>query len=437
MNRNRTLMLRSLALAVLFSLSGLHDIKAGAGDLDPQFGNGGKVTTDFGNDDYGFAVALQSDGKIVTAGQSGIYPLFHSALTRYNRNGSLDQTFGSGGKVIAALDAGGDQLVAIALQPDGKIVAAGSLIQNNGQTAFLVARFNPDGSLDQTFGSGGSTATTFNDPSTAANDLALQPDGKIILVGVSGAGFYSELNDFALARYNADGSLDQSFGNGGKFKTHFPGVFNTGSTAGAVVLQADGKLVVAGSYKNEGTPHEFALARYNVDGSLDATFGSGGKLTTKAGIGDAFASAVTLQRDGRIVLAGYSEDTQDHDFALACYSTSGTLDQSFGNGGLVATDFSGSTDDIAYALAVQRDGKLIVGGRTGEYPAFVFGLARYGSNGQLDQSFGSGGKVATDFGNNDQAYAVALQRNGKIVLAGLSFANGSNYDFALARYLGR
>jgi uncharacterized delta-60 repeat protein len=183
------------------------------------------------------------------------------------------------------------------------------------------------------------------------------------------------------------------------------------------VLQADGKLVVGGSYKNESTPQQFALARYDPNRSLDTSFGNAGKVTTTAGTGDAFSLAIALQRDGRIVLAGYSSSTQGHDFALACYNSDGTLDQTFGNGRLAATDFSGNTDDIGYGLVVQRDGKLVGGGRTGQYPAFDLALARYRSTGQLDQTFGTGGKIATDFGNADQGYGVAVQRDGKILLA--------------------
>src|SRR5204863_4059157 len=138
---------------------------------------------------------------------------------RYNNNGQLDPTFGTGGKMIAALDPGGDQLTAIALQADGKIVAAGSVIHDNWQLSFLVARFNPNGTLDSNFGNGGTILTNFGDSYAAANTLVLQPDGKITVAGVSGAGPYSELNDFALARYNSNGSLDQTFGNGGKVKT--------------------------------------------------------------------------------------------------------------------------------------------------------------------------------------------------------------------------
>lgn len=433
MKMKRYLKLSHISLA---AISGLlltiaAKAQAAAGDLDPLFGDGGAVLTDFSGttDDYAHAVAFQSDGKLIVAGQTGVYPLFHSALVRYNRNGRLDPTFGNGGKVVAALDSGGDALSAVALQADGKIVVAGSLIHNNEKAAFLVARFNSDGSRDSTFGKNGRVVTTFGDSSAGGNDLVLQADGRIVVVGVSGAGSASELNDFALARYNSNGSPDVSFGNGGKFKTHFPGVYNTGSEATAVALQSDGKLVVGGSYKNEGDLGRFALARYNSNGSLDPLFGNRGEVTSIPGRG----LGLGLQLDGRIVLAGYAGESSN-DFAVACFNSNGNVDQSFGANGYVTTDFFNGSNDIAYAVALQRDGKIVVAGRTGEYPDFALALARYQSDGQLDASFGRGGKVAT--GAGVQAYAVGI-RKGKIVAAGFSFANGSNYDFFVARFLGQ
>jgi len=409
---------------------------AAAGDLDTTFGRTGVVRTDFsGTDEYGFAVKVQSDGKVLVGGQSGVYPVFHAALARYTANGRLDRTFGMGGKTTAALDPGGDGVQAIALQSDGKIVTAGSVIHDNFLLAFSVGRFNPDGTLDVTFGNNGSVQTTFGDSAAEGNDVALQTDGRIIVVGSTGAGSYSALNDFALARYNPDGSLDQSFGVDGKVTTHFPGVANTGSRALAGALQPNGKLVAVGTYVNQSTPNAFALARYNTDGSLDTSFGNAGLVTTAIGGGNGFAFGVVVQRDGRIVLAGYS-DGEDHDFALACYTADGMLDSTFGTAGVVTTNFSSNSDDIAYALALQRDGKLLVGGRVGQYPVFDFGVARYSSTGQLDQSFGVGGKVTTDLGNDELGYGLAVQRDGKILLSGGIF-NGSTFDFGVLRYLGQ
>ena len=406
-----------------------HSIKAAAGDLDPRFGNGGVVQTDFSaGDDYGFGVKVQSDGKTVVVGESGVYPLFHSALTRYSKNGTLDQTFGTGGKVVAALDPGGDGSTALAFQTDSKIVTAGSVIHNNFVVAFVTARFNPDGSLDQTFGTNGSVQTTFGDSAAEGNDLALQVDGKIVVVGFTGAGSYSSLNNFALVRFNPDGSLDQTFGTGGKVKS-------ASGVATSTVLQSDGKILVGGSY-DTGTVHRFMLARYNTNGSLDATFGNAGVTTTPIGSGDAFSFGIGLLSDGRIVLAGYSETTQDHDFTLACYNANGTLDQTFGTGGIATTDFSGGTDDIAYALAVQRDDKIVLGGRSGAYPTFNFAVARYTSTGQLDQTFGTGGKVLTAVSNDSNGYALTIAGS-KITLAGAVANSQSPFDFGVARYLTR
>ena len=423
------------AIILAASLPAAHRAGAAAGDLDSRFGSGGVAMTDFAQTgDYAYSLAIQSDGKIVLCGQSGIYPHLHSALARYNRNGSLDSTFGTSGKVVIPFNSNGDYFFKVAVQSDGKIVAVGSA----NTTAFLVARFNSDGSLDPAFGNSGSVETTFGDLTAEARAIVVQADGKIIVVGVSGAGSYSELNDFALARYNSDGTLDQSFGSGGTVKTHFQGTGNTGSTATSAALQTDGKLVVGGYFKkNDRTPHQFAVARYNSNGTLDSAFGQAGKATTRMGLGDAFSFGIAIQSSGRIVLTGYSTSTQDHDFSLIGYTTNGTVDPTFGTGGFVTTDFSGATDDIAYAMALQTDGKLVVAGRTGEYPENDFAVARYSSDGQLDQTFGVAGKVVSDFSSIDQAYGVALDSNGKIVVAGITFANGADFDFTVARYLGR
>jgi len=429
----RYFLIAAIVIAVSF-LAG-HRAGAAAGDLDSRFGNGGVAFTDFSQtDDYAYSVAVQSDGRIVLCGQSGIYPHLHSALARYNRNGSLDSTFGTSGKVVIAFNSNSDYLFKVAIQSDGKIVAAGS----TNTTAFLLARFNSDGTLDQAFGSNGSVETAFGDQTAEARAIVVQTDGKIIVAGVSGAGPYSELNDFALARYNSDGSLDQSFGSGGTVKTHFSGSGNTGSTATSAALQTDGKLVVGGYYKkNDRTPHQFAVARYNSDGTLDSAFGQAGKAMTRLGLGDAYSFGIAIQSNGRIVLAGYSSTTLDHDFSLVGYTANGTVDPAFGNGGFVTTDFAGATDDIAYAMTLQSDGKLVVAGRTGEYPENDFAVARYNSDGQLDETFGVAGKVVSDFSSIDDAYGVALDPNGKIVVAGIAFPNGANFDFTVARYLGR
>ena len=415
------------ALTLTFLLVAPRATHAAAGDLDTRFGNGGTVQTDFsGGDDYGFGAKIQADGKTVVVGQSGVYPLFHTALIRYNKNGALDRTFGNGGKIVAPLDPGGDGSTALAFQSDGKIVTAGSVIHNNFLLAFVTARFNSDGTLDQTFGTNGVVQTTFGDSSAEGNDVVLQADGKIVVVGFTGAGSYTNNNNFALVRFNPDGTLDQTFGTGGMVKS------NAGM-AWSVALQSDGKLLVGGT--NESNPHRFMLARYNPDGTLDNTFGTSGVVTTPIGFGDAFSFGMGLLSDGRIVLAGYSETTHDHDFTVACYTANGALDQTFGNGGITTTDFGG-TDDIPYALAVQPDNKIVLGGHSGIYPTFNFALARYTSTGQLDQTFGTSGKVLTPVAHDSLGYALAIA-GGKITLAGAVASDQKPFDFGVARYLAK
>ena len=253
---------------------------AAPGALDPTFGTSGEVTTDFGGSDSAQAVAIQSDGKIVAAGGTFSFPSGDFAVARYNVDGSLDPTFGSGGKVTT--DFGGfDAASAVVIQPDGRIVAAG----RSGGGDFALARYNADGSLDPTFGSGGKVTTDFGGGFDAAFGVALQTDGKIIAVGQGASSF-----DFALARYNADGSLDPTFGSGGKVTTDFTGGFED---AIAVAIQLDGRIVVTGQTFSGGF-QKFALARYNADGSLDTSFGSGGIVTTNFGFDSAFGGALAI-----------------------------------------------------------------------------------------------------------------------------------------------
>ncbi|MGB9179680.1 MAG: carboxypeptidase regulatory-like domain-containing protein, partial [Pyrinomonadaceae bacterium] len=425
----------------LIVLSGLFPAaQAAQGDLDLTFGSNGKVTTDFGGTtDYGNVVVLQPDGKIIVAGHAitnfpntGFFSDF--TLARYNPNGTLDTTFGFNGKVTTHFNGGPyDAVDDIALQPDGKIVAAGHAVNDAGSSVDIaVVRYNSDGSLDTTFGNNGKVTTHLNGSSNSANGVALQPDGKIVIAGSCGE--YS-LADIALARYNPDGSLDNSFGSSGKTTTHFNGGYNVSVSAADLVLQPDGKLVAVGYYIRDNNANAvFALARYNPDGTLDNSFGSGGEVITDIA---GYASAVALQPDGRIIAIGHIRvGYRDNDVEMARFNSDGNLDTGFGNSGIVKTTFSSSSDDIGHAVTLQKDGKIVVAGHTGSYPLFDFALFRYTRDGQLDSSFGSNGKVSTDFnGNWEQAYGVAIQPDGKIVLAG-ECECPSGLDFAVARYTG-
>src|SRR5262245_7025773 len=397
------------------------DVKAteSRGTLDVGFGTGGKVTTDVGGSGgVARSVAVQPNGRIVAAG--GTF------LTRYNTDGMLDGSFGAGGGIVSTDSV---LVLSVAVQPDGKIVAAGQTLIN-GSTDFSLVRYNNDGTLDASFGTGGTVTT---DVSTDGNnDLAssvvVQPNGKIVVAGQT---IISESFDFAfaLARYNTDGTLDASFGTGGIVTTDFAASL---TQAVSVALQTDGKIVAAGQTFVNGSL-DFALARYNPDGTLDASFGTGGTVTTDFASRQDRAFSVAIQPDRKIVAAGQAT-IGGFDFALARYNPDGTLDASFGTGGMVTTSFVGGSFDFAFSVALQPNGKIVAAGQVLFIGGFDFALVRYNRDGTLDASFGTGGSVTTDFARaNDGAFSVGVQPNGKIVAAGSAVIGGSS-QFALVRY---
>ncbi len=402
--------------------------QAKAGDLDPSFGIGGKVTTDFfgGLDEPSGLVAL-ADGSLVAAGFANEGPPRDFALARYTPNGTLDPSFGTGGKVTTDFYGFTDHAQAgLVVQPDGKLVAAGASFTffTGGNYDFALARYQPDGTLDPNFGSGGKVTTGISGFDDQAFALALQPDGKLVAAGEASA-------DFALARYNPDGTLDPSFNGSGLVTTDFAGAFDR---VEALAVQADGKLVAAGQAFS-GASLDFALARYNPDGSLDASFGSGGKVTTDlAGGDDAGFFAMAVLAGGKLMVLGSGLTGAGQNFTLARYNPNGTLDPSFGSGGMVTTDFAGG-DDIGLSLVVQANGKLVAGGYDFTGAVRDFALARYKPNGTLDHSFGRRGKVTTDFtdGGDDGATILAGQPGGKLVAAGFAGLPGGE-DWALVRY---
>jgi uncharacterized delta-60 repeat protein len=428
-----------LTLLLLFVFAKMPKaINAAAGDLDPTFGVGGKVTTDlspnqFGTSDNANAVALQHDGKIVVAGFFSGLGIGGPAFVRYNADGSLDSGFGVGGKAKPPFTGG---MAAVLLQTDGRIVGVGSGFLN-GQNGFLVSRLETDGTVDTSFGINGQVVTDFGRV-TLGLGAALQSDGKIVVVGAVGV---DNAIDFAIARYNSDGSLDATFGVGGKVVTDFQNHFDV---ARAVALQNDGKILVAGVSTNYSVPpftgEDFGVARYNTDGTLDVTFGMGGKVTTDFGsVGDE-AFAIRIQPDQKIILGGAGDPSPfNHtDFALARYNPNGSLDQSFGSGGKVTSDFA-SPFNRAGAIVLQQNGKIVaIGFTTGGAPTGAFGLIRYGADGAVDTSFGVNGRITTTFpiGGFPHATAGTIQPDGRIIAVGhyQNFTRGE--DFALARYFG-
>jgi uncharacterized delta-60 repeat protein len=368
------------------------------------------------------SVVLQSDGKIVAAGYSHNGTNNDFAVVRYNTDGSLDTTFDTDGKVTTPFSSGNNDLAtSVVLQSDGKIVAAG-YSHNGTNNDFAVVRYNTDGSLDTTFDTDGKVTTPF---SSGNNDLAtsvvLQSDGKIVAAGYSHNGTN---NDFAVVRYNTDGSLDTTFDTDGKVTTP---VGSGNDFAESVVLQSDGKIVAAG-YSHNGTNNDFAVVRYNTDGSLDTTFDTDGKVTTPFSSGNNdLATSVVLQSDGKIVAAGYSHNGTNNDFAVVRYNTDGSLDTTFDTDGKVTTPV-GSGNDFAESVVLQSDGKIVAVGYSYNGTNYDFAGVSYNTDGSLEAI------ITTPVGSgDDEAFSVVLQSDGKIVAAGYSH-NGTNNDFAVVRY---
>ncbi|MDP9299695.1 MAG: hypothetical protein M3P43_02165 [Actinomycetota bacterium] len=402
---------------------------AAAGDLDPTFGVGGRVTTDFTRRwDFAYSIVLQDDGKIVTAGEAGAggsNPRF--ALARYDTDGTLDTSFGGDGRLTTDFTTHEDLVYALAIQGDGKIVAAGTAGQDTSNSKFALARYNTDGTLDTSFGGDGKLMTSFDRHAELAFAMTIQDDSKIVVVGDAGGGGSRET--FAVARYETDGSLDTSFGGDGKVRTDLS---PRTDDALAVAIQGHGKIVVAGG-AGAFTRHEnFTLVRYDADGSLDGTFGGDGKVTTSFTRRPDVPFAIAIQANGKIVVVGGArQGARNSKWALARYDADGTLDTTFSGDGRAITDFT-RRDDGAYSVAIQADGKIVAAGLSGFGTANAkFGLVRYETDGTLDGSFDTDGKVTTDFTTRaDSAWTVAIQADGRIVAVGQA-----GKRFALARYL--
>ena len=349
------------------------------GSLDPTFGVFGEATATFGDlDDFSWnALEMLPDGKILVAGTATITvdgsPDTQSLLVRFNADGSLDTTFGAGGKVTTNVNDQGEGLADVAIQPDGKIVAVGNASQDGSNAVVMVARYLPDGALDTPFGVGG--RRTFSYAGYAAPDVydlgrrvAIQPDGRIVVVGHT----YIDLDpgferDFGIARLDAQGDLDLTFGNGGVLTT------DLGTAQEAVedvAIQPDGKIVAVGN-----TGAELVVLRYETDGSVDSSFGVGGMATAD----NAGGSSVQLQPDGKILVGGFVDDGPDCDVLLTRFLTNGGLDTSFGVDGEIRVDFDAAySHELAFDIALDGSGRIVVGGAClgpEEHGAFLLRVA--------------------------------------------------------------
>lgn len=411
---------------------------AASADLDLSFGVGGALTFPIvPGEDRIEAIAIQPDGKIVAAGTSFNGSNRDFAVARFNADGTPDTSFSVDGQRTLDVTGGGrhDAAFAVAVQPDGKIVVAGSSFAGLNEV-FAIARFLPNGDVDSGFGGSGFVMRWFAiSPSgyERAHAIALQTDDRIVVAGTSDAG---GTRDFAVLRLLSNGAPDTSYAGDGT-RNHPVG----GGTDEIkdIALQPDGKIVAVGRSEGVVSGDDFAVARYNTDGSLDSSFSGGGVQTTALAVDDDIGEGVVVQPDGNIVVAGHVRAGGGRrDMALARYQPGGGLDPSFGMGGSVATSLAPYTTQ-AYDVALQNNGKIVVAGEFYlDSPAVQdFLVAQYTSAGALDPSFDGDGVFTRAFASpdGDFATAVAQQPDGKIVVGGNAWV-GSDYDFALMRLTG-
>jgi uncharacterized delta-60 repeat protein len=382
---------------------------AAAGDLDPTFASGGKLAGTPGGISLAVAdVAVQPDGKIVLVGTASD----NFAVVRLNADGTPDTGFGNGGgTAVDAVHGSQDLVDAVAIQPDGKIVVAGGSTVPNSLSFATFLRLNPNGAPDASFDPAGTTGPVPESVGIArgaageAFDLALDPAGRIVYAGTNS--FAGDPTSF-VDRLKSDGTHDDSWGNG------TADVFATNGPEGIarLALQPDGKVVVAGSI-GTGATADGAVARTLANGTgMDPGFGSGGKMTFGYGANTADSvTGVTLQPDGKVDVGG--DGGTGRDFAVTRLTAGGVIDTTF-SGGSVFGNLGGSA--FANAIGLQGNGKIVLGGSSGTGTGF--GVARFSPAGALDGSFGTGGKVDIEFPAASQAFAMALQPDGKIVLAG-------------------
>lgn len=383
-------------------------------------------------------VAVQGDGKIVVAGSVRREGETAFALLRYEPDGSLDAGFGAGGIVITLLSEVHGQLLGLTIQDDGRIVTVGTT-SNNYDSFSVIVRYNPDGSLDSSFDGDGLLLTPHRQPSA----VVVSDDGRILVAG--GAPQVSaRYLEVSLARYNPDGSPDVTFGEGGEVRT----LIGEESLAHSMVLQSDGKIVLIGHYYD--TRNKGLVLRYNADGSLDTTFGDNGVVSTDSGgfAGPVFYDAA-IQSDGRIVAVGYSyTDEQvnlgDMGLWLVRYNPDGSLDTTFHGTGLVLTTFGGTNEgtySMARSVAIQEDESIMVGGSYWNGVDNDFLIAVYLPDGSLDPNFGIGGIAATQQAPRmDDGQSAALDGDGNILVTGTSVSSlarsNSQLAFAVVRLLG-
>ena len=401
------------------------------GTLDSTFGTNGITTTPIGDhNDEPNSVIIQNDGKILTAGRTYNVSEGDIVLVRYNSDGSLDDSFGNNGIKITAMEKSSEQAYAVAKLNNGKIIATGSIESDADGSNSITIRYNADGSLDNTFGANGIVITKVQFPIENITSVALQNINDNEKIITSSYTFNGNNYDFALSRFNPDGTPDNTFGMNGNVIVSINDSSN--DYADALAIQNDGKIVVTGKTFS-GNSHHLMTIRYNSDGSMDNTFGNEGVGILPMSVSVDFPNSISIQNDGKIVVSGYSFIGNNADFAAARYNQDGNLDNDFGTDGIIIIPI-GNSHDFGFSSAIQEDGKIILAGSYRNGDKDNFSLVRCNVDGKLDSTFGTGGIVNEPIGTgSNRCYSIQLQNDGKIVAAGF-YIDNHNSEVAVARY---
>lgn len=388
------------------------------GILDSSFGTSGYVK--YNSQAYGTCLELDTNQNLIvgTYNYSEMFKFY-----RFSQSGILDTTFGTDG--VATVSFGGQDALLndMVVQPDNKIIATGYWNDGNNRSDFIVIRLNADGSLDTSFNGTGKLTIAFGTGEDVAESIALQSDGKILVAGYSFTGSYT---DFSLARINIDGTLDTTFSGDGKLTTDFLG---NNDYAKAIAINKDGKIAVAG-YSYGSNAADFAVAKYNTDGSLDTSFSSDGKQVITLGANNDNAIGVAFQNDNKILVGGayFRSNSARDDFAIIRLNTNGALDTTFSGDGIFNTSI-GTSDDTPRSMKLQNDGKILLLGSVAAGSYLDIGIIRVTTSGNLDNTFGTGGIVRQAYGNDSIMYDMELTTNGKLYICG-----HADNDILLARF---
>lgn len=420
-----------LQLSICFGLLSPSDLRCQInGELDPTFGIAGSVMTPLGSvSDVAFAIAIQPDGKILAAGLAGVTSVpfnNHFGLARYLPNGDLDASFGINGIVTTNIGNGDDQARAVVVQADGKIIVAGSAT-NNGNFDVAIVRYLSNGDLDNSFGANGKVVRNVAGGHDVGFAAALQSDGKIL---VAGSTIINGTSSMLVVRYNTNGTSDNTFDQDGLLAINFSSDF-----ASATCIAVHEDKILLGGYATHGSSKDFALVRLHENGTFDTTFGTGGGVQTTIGTNDDFARGIAVQLDGYIVLTGQGSIGTTRQMASVRYLPNGVIDLEFGADGTgIATTHIHIDEDRVGGILIQPDQKVLIAGSTNDGDSTRHALIRYNTNGTLDATFGTNGiKISTLGLAASYALAVVWDPNGSILTAGGAF-NGQDADFLLTRH---